>query len=68
MLESLNMVSESSEEIVVKVVKKLKSDSKASKRNQVSSFASRGINKHRFHCKSKPENSDYAKILVNQLL
>ena len=32
------------------------------------SFASRGINKHRFSCKSKPENSDYAKKLVNQLL
>ena len=57
-----------------KVVKKLKSYSKSSQRTQVScdwchlSFASRGINKHRFSCKSKPENSDYAKKLVNQLL
>jgi len=53
---------------------KVKSYSKSSQRTQVScdwchlSFASRGINKHRFSCKSKPENSDYAKKLVNQLL
>ena len=62
------------EEIVVKGVNILKSDSQASQRTQVScdwchlSFASRGINKHRFSCISKPENSNYAKKLVNQLL
>jgi hypothetical protein len=50
-------------EVECKVVKKLKSDSQASQRTQVScdwchlSFTSGGINKHRFSCKSKPKNN-----------
>jgi len=53
-------------EVECKVVKKLKFHSLASQIAQVTcdwcrlSFASRGINKHRFSCKNKPENSDYA--------
>jgi hypothetical protein len=44
-------------EVECKVVKKLKSDSQASHRTQVScDWCHGGINKHRFSCKSKPKN------------